>query len=269
MDKQPDRHRFPWYDAPWLGQFVRAKAFIASERPQDLRGFMDAMAPLRTDPEFQTRHLGSLLAGDVLARIRAAIKALEPADLELHEIKSFGRWVVHYHPILSELQDSMTELVSRAVGEEVISSYNFLSLYTRLGRCPVHMDAPYAKWTLDICVDQSDPWPIHFSQVMAWPEEVTFPEQDWEEHILSDRNYRFESVTMLPGEAVLFSGSSQFHYRDPVPLARRDAFCNLMFFHFIPKGVERYIDPSRWESFFGIPGLSEAIGNPPPGSAFV
>ncbi len=33
-----------------------------------------------------------------------------------------------------------------------------------------HMDAPDAMWTLDICLEQSEPWPISFSQPVDWPE---------------------------------------------------------------------------------------------------
>ena len=256
------KRRFPWYDSAWLACFVRAKAFIASRHPSEVAGFVEAMQPLRTDPAFHTKHLGSLLEGELLGRIRKVIAALNPADLELHEIKSFGRWVVHDHPILAELQDAMTRIVSDVVGEPVASSYNFLSLYTRLGKCPVHMDAPFAKWTLDICIDQSDPWPIHFSQVMPWPEEANLPGESWESQILGDASNRFESFTLEPGEAVVFSGSSQWHYRDSLPSAKQNAFCHLMFFHFVPAGVAAYIDPKCWEGYFDIPGLGEVIGDP-------
>ena len=58
------------------------------------------------------------------------------------------------------------DLVSGLVGEAVEASYNFLSLYAGAASCAVHMDAPSAKWTLDICIDQSRLWTIEVSDVV-------------------------------------------------------------------------------------------------------
>ena len=66
----------------------------------------------------------------------------------------------------------------------------------------------------------------------------------------------------MPGEAVLFSDSSQWHYRDPIPEQGSKAFCHLLFFHFIPRGMRAYLDAAEWETLFAVPGLSEALGNP-------
>ena len=42
------------------------------------------------------------------------------------------------------------------------------------------MDAPDAKWTLDLCNEQSDAWPIHFSRIMPWPGLLTkAPGKPW------------------------------------------------------------------------------------------
>ena len=256
--------RFPWYDSIWLQQYVAAQAFLAANHPQRLQPFIDAMAPLRTRPDFETSLLSGVIDEAMLGRIRAALAGLKPADLELHEIKTFGRWVVHDNPILTELQDRMTALVSDVVGEPVERSYNFLSLYTRLGRCPVHMDAPSAKWTLDICIDQSHEWPIHFSQVQPWPEASDYSMDDWEQRILGDPANRFESHIIQPGDAAVFSGSSQWHYRDPLPVAGGKGFCHLLFFHFIPQGVSGYLDPEGWEAYFDAPGLGAVVSQERP-----
>lgn len=68
-----------------------------------------------------------------------------------------------------------------------------------------------------------------------------------------------ERVSELAQEAILFSGSSQWHYRDPLPASCSQSFCNLAFFHFIPKGFGQLIKPARREALFGLPGLSEAL----------
>lgn len=256
-----NRH-FPWYDGYWLERFVRAQEYIGSQYPDVLPRFLDAMAPLRTDPEFQTQNLRGALDDAVLAHVRDVIARLKPTQLELHEIKTFGRWVVHDHPLLTELQAQMTALAEQAAGETLEPSYNFLSMYTQMGRCPMHQDSPWAKWTLDLCIDQSEPWLIHFSQVRPWPEHESFPEAGWEAEVRNDPCNRFIAHTLMPGDAVLFSGSSQWHYRDPISVQGSKAFCNLLFFHFIPRGMREYLNAADWETLFSVPGLSEAVGNP-------
>ncbi len=253
---------FPWYDGYWLERFVRAKAYIAEHRPEALPRFLAAMEPLRTDPGFEATYLHDVMDEATLAHVRKVISGLKPNQLELHEIKSFGRWVVHDHPVLTELQAQMTALAEKASGQALEPSYNFLSMYTRMGRCPLHQDAPWAKWTLDLCIDQSEPWPIHFSQIRPWPEDETFPEDGWEDAIRADPANRFSSYTLMPGDAVLFSGSSQWHYRDPIPGQGEKGFCHLLFFHFIPRGMREYLNAADWESYFEVPGLSAALGNP-------
>ncbi len=128
-------------------------------------------------------------------------------------------------------------------------------------RCPLHQDAPRAKWTLDLCIDQGQPWSIHFSQVRPWLEHESFPETGWEAEVGNNPDNRFIALSLMPGEAVLFSGSSQWHYRDPIPEQGSKAFCHLLFFHFIPRGMRAYLDAAEWETLFAVPGLSEALRN--------
>jgi hypothetical protein len=256
------RHRFPWYDSIWLRKYVKAKEYIAQHVPTRLVEFVAAFDPLRTRADFEVAHLKNVIAPETMMRIREAIAALDPASFmaaELHEIRDFGRWVVHDDPILSELQASMTALVTNAVGEAVEPSYNFLSLYSRLGRCAVHMDSPQAKWTLDVCIDQSEPWPIHFSRIVDWPEDYRDDaDPDWDRSIRENPQNAFTSYTLQPGEALVFSGSSQWHYRDPLP-SGNDGYCHLLFFHFVPAGMLEIAQPRNWETRFDIPGLAGAI----------
>ncbi len=253
---------FPWYDGYWLEYFVRAKAFIEANQPQRLAEFLAALAPLRTPLSFEPKHLKNAVSAETLTQLREVIRTLKPTQLELHEIKTFGRWVVHDHPIMNELQANMTSLAEEASGEALESSYNFLSMYTKLGRCPVHMDAPWAKWTLDICIDQSEKWPIHFSKIVPWPENLEFEDADWDQRIRNDASNEFASHVMEPGDAIIFSGSSQWHFRDPIATNNSNNFCHLIFFHFIPQGMQRWMHPADWESLFDVPGLAQALGHP-------
>jgi len=250
---------YPWYDSVWLAKYVRAKAILQTVRPDALEAFVDAFRTLRTRPDFQVQLLERPFDDHTLHEIRRVAQSLRPTDLELHEVRAFGRFVVHDHPFLTELQQRSVPLVSEAVGEAVEMSYNFLSLYASQGVCPPHMDSPKAKWTLDLCVNQSVPWPIHFSQVCPWPdsEAETWPAEGWENRIKHSPSLRFTAHTLQPGQAVVFSGSSQWHYRDAMPAAGVRQFCDLLFFHFIPSGTAELVRPATWAGLFGVAELSE------------
>jgi len=149
----------------------------------------------------------------------------------------------------------MTARVSALVGEEVEPCYNFFSMYWAMGICPVHMDAPQAKWTVDICIDQSDIWPIHFSRILPWPEPKDSYPDDWQAQIKSDPTLGFQSFELHPGNAIIFSGSSQYHYRDRIKNEAGKGFCNLIFLHYVPKGTNVFTDPENWAEYFGVPEL--------------
>ena len=189
---------------------------------------------------------------------RQARHKLDPAKLELHEARRFGRFIVHDLPEFTRLQHQLTELVSQAAGEAVEPSYSFLSLYTKMGVCEPHLDAPSAKWTLDICIDQSEPWPIHLSQIIPWPEAFADLEDDWQASIKADPQLNFSTEVLMPGDAILFSGSSQWHYRDPLPQGEGKRFCDLLFLHYIPKGAGEIVRPDKWAKHFGIPELAQS-----------
>lgn len=251
--------RYPWYDAVWLTAYARAKSIITDRRPEDLARFMDAMLVFRTPPDFRVQHIPRLFDADTLADIKRVVGSIKPTDYEMHEARQFGRFVVHDLAFFNALQETLVPMVAEAVGEPVESSYNFLSLYSSLGVCAVHMDAPLAKWTLDCCLDQSGPWPIYFSQVQPWPESPAdeWVGGDWAERIKRAPSNSFSTHALQPGEAVIFSGSSQWHYRDAIPQAAGRQFCDLLFFHFIPRGTKELVRPKNWARLFGIPELSE------------
>jgi hypothetical protein len=267
MDERPDSQErrpsrsslFPWYDSEWLAKYVAAKRIIRSVRPEAFEAFLDAFRVLQTDASFRVKLLEKPFDDQTLDQIRRVVRSLRPADLELHEARAFGRFVVHDHPYFNRLQQRIAGLVSAAVGESVEASYNFLSLYGSRGVCPLHIDSPEAKWTFDLCIDQSAPWPICFSQVLAWPGESDlerWPSSAWEHAVRRDPALNFTSYTLMPGQALVFSGSSQWHFRDPLPARQGRQFCDLLFFHYIPAGAAQLVQPKMWAQLFGVPELS-------------
>ena len=257
---------FPWYDSGWLYQYVAAKMLIERVRPKLLSEFMTTFDCLRTDPKFEVRKLDRVFNDEVMIQIRETIRSM-PADAnEYTEIDKFGRIVVHNHPFFTYLQKTVLPLVSELAGELVEPSYNFLSLYSKLGVCEPHMDAPDAKWTLDLCIEQSDAWPIHFSRIVPWPEQFAYQGEDWQTYLKQSSDLQFRSFSLEPNEAVLFSGSSQWHYRDSFP---GDGFCHLLFFHYIPKGMDELVRPANWPRVFDIPELARVVGTHPKRSRVV
>ncbi len=248
---------YPWYDSLWLSAFEKAQRIVRESAPHRLDEFKRAFDVFRTHADFRVRKFSPLFDDATLAEIRRVVATLMPQQLELHEARSFKRFVVHDHTYFNQLQDSLVELVGEAVGEPVEGSYNFLSLYGPEGVCPIHMDAPQAKWTVDLCIDQTDPWPIHFSPVVPWPVADSF-EGDWQAAIKVGVGDAFTTHTLKPGEAVVFAGSSQWHYRDPMPGEGPDRSCDLLFFHFIPRGTADLVNPANWARLFQIPALAQS-----------
>lgn len=246
-----------WYDATWLAKFIEAKAIIARVAPGRLREFEASFDVLRVPPDFSQRFLPGFFSADQLERIRETVRSIPMEKLELHEIEKFGRFIVHDWPEFTALQNSLVDLVSDAAGEAVEPSYNFLSLYTKMGICRPHLDAPSAKWTLDLCIDQSEPWPIHFSEVIAWPERIEDLRAVAPETLTANSNLNFTAEVLMPGDAILFSGTNQWHYRDALPPRQGKQYCDLLFFHYVPFGTADLIRPRNWARMFDIPELAE------------
>jgi hypothetical protein len=259
MDRTLDTN-LRWYDSVWLAKYLAAKETIAKSAPAKLHDFVRSFDVLRTDPDFTVKDAPAVFNAEALASIKNIVKSIPMTAMEMHEAKRFGRFVVHDLPKFTELQHALTVMVSQLVGEEVEPSYNFLCLYSRLGICEPHLDAPSAKWTLDICIDQSEPWPIHFSQIVPWPEERVDLGDDWQAAIKNSTQLTFQSKILTPGNGIVFSGSSQWHYRDALPQTSSKSFCDLLFFHYVPKGTSEIVKPANWAGIFDIPELASIPG---------
>ena len=246
-------YSYPWYDSDWLTEYVLTKNFIKQQYPHKYSEFVEAFEPLRTKLDFEVIKFDKIFDRQTLQECKNIIQNLELEQHERHELSSFGRLVVHNHTFFNDLQESLTDLVSKAVKEPVEPYYNFLSLYSAAGSCQVHMDAPEAKWTLDCCIEQSEPWAINFSQIQAWPETYAYDGEDWATQIKQDTNNTFSEYLLEEGEAVIFSGSSQWHYREPMPQTTKDFYCHLIFFHYLPVNMKEIIEPKNWSSLFKIP----------------
>lgn len=242
---------FAWYDSLFLRCYDAANTYLAEISPQSLEAFRSGFAALHPSPDFAVPHMTDFLSPELLAEIRAEVAAIPAQKLETHELRAFGRNVVHNHPRFMRLQHELTERVSQIAGVPLEPGYNFLSLYGPDGDCGLHMDQPISMYTLDFCIDQSHEWPIQFSDVIDWSTDTRFDERPTPES-LEAAGVTFAAKTLHPNEAILFCGSSQWHYRKPF---KQDGFCSLLFLHYFPAGAGNLIRPTRWAEQFAMPEL--------------
>ena len=252
-----DELNYQWYDSNWLKYFNLARRLIAQRFPASLQDFEKSFDGLKTPSGFKTVKLDQFFDPARLAQCRETIRELDNAQLSVHELLSFGRLVKHDLPGFSPLHAELAATLSEFAGEELAPSYNFLSLYNNLGVCEVHLDAPSSKWNVDVCIEQSADWPIYISQVVDWPDLPRDKSDRWAESIRHDPALSFDRFVQQPGDALFFSGSSQWHYRERIPARAKQNYSHLVFFHFYPKGLETLIRPECWADHFGISELNE------------
>lgn len=241
----------PWYDAHFLKQFEAAKAFLALVRPDRLEEFIAGFEPIRQVTNKPIEIVPDFFPGELHAQIREIAQNIPKPQLEAHEMGDFGRHVVHNHSFFGELQRKVLPRVEELAERKLEAGYNFLSLYGSTGRCAPHMDEPEAMYTLDYCIDQSAPWPISFSNLIDWPDASEM--EGWDpEAVLEDPKVHFTEHLLEPNQALLFTGSSRWHYREAI---HKGGFCNLLFFHYYPAGCANLVYPERWVTHFDIPEL--------------
>jgi hypothetical protein len=240
-----------WYDSLFLRAFEAARTFLGEVSPHKVDSFVAGFAPLQPPAGFRQSKVANFLSASEFARVRREVAAIGPQRMELHEVASFGREILHDHPYFRALQNDLLERVSAMAGVTLEPGYTFLSLYGPDGVCGLHMDQPLSMFTLDLCIDQSHEWPIHFSDPIDWQRVHEFGNRPTVRDLV-DAGVGFTSDILRPNEAVLFCGSSQWHYREPFA---QDGFCNLLFLHYFPKGCGALVDPSQWADHFSMPEL--------------
>lgn len=153
----------------------------------------------------------------------------------------FGRRYAHNLPFLVGVHQQLADYASDLFGEKVKPSYVFLSMYDKGGKCPLHIDRPQCRYTIDYLIQQesSDPWPINIARQMTDKErdttEIKHPQTD-EEIKAVINSQEWTECLLEPNDAVCYSGTNAWHYR-PVPST---GTADLAFFHFVP---ERFNGP--------------------------
>jgi hypothetical protein len=249
--------QIPFYDAEWLVSYWRAIELLSSS-PMKLAQFKAAMAALLPPANFRAQ-LANLITGEEYSRMRSDLAGVVADDMSRHELFDFGRIVSHRHPAFDAIHQTVAPRLSALVGELVEPSYQFLAQYGNLGVCGVHLDAPSAKWTVDICIEQSAPWSIFVSETVPWPEPTLFVDENWRHKLTSDGNVRFTEFQVSPGDSLVFCGSSQWHYRNRIPRVIQSNHCSLLFLHYRAANTSSLVDQREWASRFDAEELRNAI----------
>lgn len=142
---------------------------------------------------------------DLLALLRFETNKLKEDPKTSQDREVFFRKQAYNPAIFRTLQLMMAERVSSFFPEPVKPSYVFISMYDHENSiCPLHTDREQCKYTVDLCIDQAEAWPL----------------------VIDDKPY-----LLYPGDAVIYSGTDHPHYREKIASGN---FCDLAFFHFVP-----------------------------------
>lgn len=112
----------------------------------------------------------------------------------------------HNDPLAVLLHGQLTPSVQEELGVPIKPSYSFMASYLDGAVLKPHTDREQCKYTLDLCVEDSGgggPWPLYVSD---------------------------QEVLLESGDAVLYLGCEQAHYRNRKPDGK---VANLIFFHFV------------------------------------
>lgn len=154
----------------------------------------------------------------------------------------FGRRYAHNVPFFVDIHQQLTEFASELFGNAVRPSYSFLSMYETSGQCPLHIDRPQCRYTIDYLISQEaqDPWPINIGPHMSDDEVAQIknghPVGETADEIIGD--VKWTQSLLKPNDAVCYSGTNCWHYRP----TKSDGKVNLVFFHFVPEGFNGPLD---------------------------
>lgn len=157
--------------------------------------------------------------------------------------RKFGRRYAHNLPFLVEIHRQLRDYASEIFGEPVKPSYVFLSMYDKGGRCPLHIDRPQCRYTIDYLIrqEQKSPWSIKVGPQMSDEEvaviEVPHPTTKKEIKQVVD-SVEWTTANLQPNSAVCYSGTHCWHYRPDASKGTAD----LAFFHFVPEAFDGSLD---------------------------
>lgn len=157
--------------------------------------------------------------------------------------QKFGRRYGHNIGFFVNIHHQLKDYASELFGEKVKPSYVFLSMYEKNGQCPLHIDRPQCRYTIDYLIrqEQNDPWPIAIGPQMDDKELKkifqSHPQTEEERQAVID-SVDWTVANLSPNSAVCYSGTNAWHYRPEKSKGTAD----LAFFHFVPEKFNGPLD---------------------------
>jgi len=154
----------------------------------------------------------------------------------------FNRRYAHNPPYLVNIHRQLTDYASDLFGEKLKPSYVFLSMYNEAGICPLHIDRPQCYRTIDYLIDEDvdEPWSIYVGPMMSDGDREAILKADGahptarKDIAAIKRANQFEECVLSPNDAVCYSGTHQWHYRNQI----KGRSARLAFFHFVQEDFD-------------------------------
>lgn len=145
----------------------------------------------------------------------------------LHErwrdLEGIKRTSVNNMHLMRLIHQATEGLVNQLVPDPMKTSYSFTSCY-EVGTClPAHTDRPQCVWNISFMLG-SDP---EDADLGAWP-------------LMVEANNQRHTFDLRHGDAVLYSGVRDLHWRDYMPGGINKALG--VFLHYVPVGFEGSLD---------------------------
>jgi hypothetical protein len=185
------------------------------------------------DPKVIKQFIGHSL----LEKIRDRVRVLKESGKLFEDNEIFHRLKVRNDPALRKIHQLIIHQLALSYLPPTSPSYCFLSLYREgKGICPVHVDKEYCEWTVTVCLNQSEPWPLYinselFTEDLSQVDFFNLKEEEKRIYTTSSKEYLLE-----PGDAIIYSGTRHPHWRKQLAPGN---FCDLVFFHFTERQDER------------------------------
>lgn len=187
-----------------------------------------------------------LFEDDAHQKIKDYVNTIIPMLPVSVDDNEFVRHYMHNPGFFVNIHHQLTDFASEQFGVRVKPSYCFLSMYKESGICPLHIDRPQCRYTIDylIQITQDQPWPILIADEMTDEKRASYGDSE-EGHPKGREaiNQRISAenwhrVDLEENDAVLYSGTNSWHYRPE----RLQATADLIFFHFVPEDFDGSLD---------------------------
>lgn len=156
-----------------------------------------------------------------------------PLNVDEHE---WNRTYANDVGFFCNIHKQLADYASDVFGEKLKPSYSFVSMYNKGGQCPLHLDRPQCRYTIDYLIrqDHSESWPLRIGTPMSDEELNATIERHPSTKLAIKQivdNVDWTEVHLKPNDAVCYSGTNCWHYRPTKSKGKAD----LVFFHFVPE----------------------------------